>query len=256
MGAFFQQAGRFLVWLLAYGAAYVGLFLEALSRFPQLLREPSRRLLLKQVYFTGIETLPLLTVVALVTGYASTSALHRVLLQDMGLTLDVFRALVIREASILLVAFYVLARSGSAIASELASMRQKGELATLYSLGIDPAAYLVAPRIAALILSVAALSVYFQVTAVFGGFALMSIFSDWDYLLAIAKFNDGLEAGTIGLIVAKTLVFGGIIGTVCCQQGLAAVPGPLGIPGATRTAMIHSFTAIVLGEGIFVALFG
>ncbi len=256
MRAFFQQAGRFLAWLLAYGAAYVGLFIETLGHAPRLLREPARRLLLKQVYFTGIETLPLLTVVALVTGYASTSALHRVLLQDMGLTLDVFRALVIREASILLVAFYVLARSGSAIASELANMRQNGELATLYSLGIDPSAYLVAPRIAALVLCVAALSVYFQVTAVFGGFALMSIFSDWDYLLAIAKFNDGLEAGTIVLIVAKTLVFGGIIGTVCCQQGLAAVPGPLGIPGATRTAMIHSFTAIVLGEGMFVALFG
>jgi phospholipid/cholesterol/gamma-HCH transport system permease protein len=256
MRAFFQHAGRFLAWLLAYGAAYVGLFLDAASHAGQLLREPSRRLLLKQLYFTGIETLPLLTVVALVTGYASTTALYGVLLQDMGLTLDVFRALVIREASILLVAFYVLARSGSAIASELASMRQNGELATLYSLGIDPAAYLIAPRITALILSVTALSIYFQVTAVYGGFALMSIFSNWDYMLAIGKFNDGLEAGALVLIVAKTLVFGGIIGTVCCQQGLAAVPGPLGIPGATRTALIHSFTAIVLGNGVFVALFG
>ena len=256
MRDFIRQSLRFIAWLLAYGGAYLALLLEALGESPGLARNPARRTFLRQIYFTGIETLPLLTVVGLVTGYAAAAALHGVLMNDLALTVDVFRALVVREASLLLVAFFVLARSGSAIASELASARQQGELATLCSLGIDPVAYLVAPRVAALILCVAALSVYFQVAAVFGGFALMSIFGNWDYFIAVGRFAEGLDGWTSAVMIAKTVVFGAIIGTVCCHQGMTAVPGPLGVPGATRTAMIHSFTAIVLGEGLFVAIFG
>ena len=251
-----RQALRFISWLLACGGAYLALCLEALGESPCLARNPARRTLLRQIYFTGIEPLPLLTVLGLVTGYAAAAALNGVLMGDMALTIDVFRALVVREASLLLVAFFLLARSGSAIASELASARQQGELRTLYSLGIDPVAYLVAPRVVALILCVAALGVYFQVAAVFGGFALMSIFGNWDYFLAIGKFAEGLDGWASAVMIGKTMVFGAIIGTVCCQQGMTAVPGPLGVPGATRTGMIHSFTAIVLGDAIFVALFG
>lgn len=255
MGDFLRQAMRFLGWLLAYGGAYFGLFLEALGEAPALARDPARRTLLRQIYFTGIETLPLLTVVGLVTGYAAAQALHAVLMNDMGLTIDVFRALIVREASLLVVAFFVLARSGSAIASELASARQQGELSALYRLGIDPATFLVAPRVAALIVCVGALSVYFQVAAVFGGFALMSIFAGWDYFLALGKFAEGINGWANAIMMAKAMAFGAIIGTVCCHQGMTAVPGPLGVPGATRTAMIHSFTAIILGEGLFVAIF-
>ena len=247
---------RFGAWLGAYVGAYFEVFLDAVRNLPQLARDPGRRLLLKQIYFTGIEPLPLLAILALVLGFASLSPLYAVLVQDMQLTLSVFRILVLQEASVLLVAFFVLARSGSAMASELASARQHGEVASLYRLGIDAGEYLVAPRVASAVLSVAALAVYFQVAMVLGGFALMSLTVGWDYSLALGKFAAGIDPANAGLMTAKAMIFGALIGTVSCKQGLMAVPGPLGIPVATRTAMVHGFACIVLVEGLFVFLFG
>lgn len=255
MSAFLPQTRRFLAWLFAYAGAYFGVFFDALRNAPSLMREPGRRVLLKQIYFTGLEALPLLTFVAVVLGFASLSPLYN-LLQEMGLALDVFRLLVLQEASLLVVAFFVLARSGSAIASELASARQQGEVASLYRMGIDAASYLVAPRVAACALSVAALTVYFQVAMVFGGISLMSLVTNWDFAVAIGKFAGGVQPVNALISLVKAGIFGAIIGTISCQQGLLAMPGPLGIPVATRTAMVHGFGAIVVTEGLFVALIG
>lgn len=212
--------------------------------------------MLKQIYFTGIEALPLVTVTALVTGFASAAQLYRVLLQDMALTLDVFRLLLVQEASILIVAFFVLARSGSAVAAELADLQQKGEVGSLYRMGIDPASYLVAPRVAACLLSVPALVAFFQVIMVLGGFALMALFEGWDFSLALFHYASGMHPERGFIMAAKALVFGGIIGSICCRQGLDAMPGPLGVPVAVRTAMVHGFTGIVIMEGAFVLMFG
>ncbi|MBU3665305.1 MAG: ABC transporter permease [Chthoniobacterales bacterium] len=255
MGAIFPQTRRFLAWLFAYAGAYFGVFFDAARNAPALMREPGRRVLLKQIYFTGLEALPLLTLIAIILGFAALSPLYN-LLQETGLALDVFRLLVLHEASILVVAFFVLARSGSAIASELASARQQGEIASLYRMGIDAGAYLVTPRVAGCVLSVAALTVYFQVAMVFGGISLMSVFSNWDFAVAMGKFAGGLQPASAILSLFKAGIFGAIIGTISCQQGLLAVSGPLGIPVATRTAMVHGFGAIVVTEGLFVALVG
>lgn len=221
-----------------------------------ILRLPGRRVLLKQIYFTGIEALPLVTITALVTGSVAISQLYRILMQDIALTLNVFRFLVVQEASILIVTFFVLARSGSAMAAELADMQQKSEVNSLYRLGIDPASYLIAPRVAACLVSVPALAAFFQVILVFGGLAFMALFDGWDFPLALTHYTRGLQPDRGMIMAAKALMFGGAIGAICCRQGLAAMPGPFGVPVAVRTAMVHGFIAIVLMEGFFVLVVG
>ncbi len=240
----------------ATASAYADTLLDTARHFPRVLRPPGRRVLLKQVYFTGIEALPLMTVTALVTGFGSISMLHGVLLQDLTLTLEVFRLLIAHEASVLIVTLFVLARSGSAVAAELADMRQRGEVAALCRMGIDPASYLVAPRVTACLLAVPALTASFQLVLVLGGLALMALLQGWDFRLALEIYGKGLQPERAFLALAKSCVFGAVIGAICCRQGLSAAPGPLGIPGATRTAMVHSFTAIVIGQALFIILFG
>lgn len=255
MSGFLRQAGKFVVWLFHYVAAYLSLWFDAVRAAPAIFRNPGRRVFLKQVYFTGIEALPLVTAIALGGGFVAIQQLDAVLSGDMDLTITVFRTLVVREGAVLFVAFMVLARSGSAIASELADTRQHGEVASLYRLGIDPAAYLVAPRVAACAVSTACLALYCQTALVFGGFALVSIFMGWDYGLAVQKFTGGVSDWRTIVALAQSVVLGAIIGTVCCQQGLNVAPGPLGIPVATRTSMVHSMTGIILAYAFFLVLF-
>ncbi len=255
MSGFLRQTAAFLAWLVFYFAAYLDLWLDAVRAMPGLRRDPGRRVLFRQIYFTGIEALPLLTVTAVGAGFVSIQQLSGVLAGDMDLVIGVFHSLIVREGAVLFVAFMVLARSGSAIASELADARQHGEVASLYRLGIDPAAYLIAPRVAACTVSVACLALYCQVALVFGGFALASVFLGWDYGLALEKFTSGVTVRNAIAALVQSVVFGAIIGTVCCQQGLNVAPGPLGIPVATRISMVHSFTAIILAYAFFLVLF-
>lgn len=246
----------FAAWLAVCFAASFDVFLDMFRHGGSILRLPGRRVLLKQVYFTGIEALPLVTITALVSGFTTISQLYRVLLQDMALTLDVFRLLLVQEGSVLIVALFVLARSGSAMAAELADMQQKGEVNSLYRMGIDPASYLVAPRVAACLVSVPGLAAFFQVILIFGGLAFMALFDGWDFPLALSHYTRGLQPDRGLVMFAKALMFGGAVGAICCRQGLAAMPGPFGVPVAVRTAMVHGFIAIVLMEGFFVLVFG
>jgi len=231
------------------------ILVDAVRSAPQLAFQPFRAVLLKQIYFTGIEALPLLAPLALVAGFASLSPLHAALLQDMNTTVMVFRILVLQEAVPLLVGFFILARSGSAIASELASNRQNNEVANIYRMGIDVGEYLIAPRVAALALSMAVLVAYFQIFTVFGGFALMSIYAGWDFSLMLGKFAGGINPAIAILTIIKAMIFGILIGVISCQQGLSARRGPLGIPVAARTAAVHGITAIAIAEALFVLLF-
>lgn len=247
---FFSLSG----YLARYLLQYLGVFGDAVRHFPSLSRPPFFRVLLKQIYFTGIESLLFLSVVAMILGFAAADQLYEVLVKDLQRTLDVFRLLIVEEASVFLVSFYVLARSGSAIASELASCKQQGEVATLYRMGINPSIYLVAPRILACMLSVSALTVYFQVVLVLGGFALMSFVKNWDFTLAMDEFMRGVNPGSAVLVILRSLVFGAVIGTVACSQGLRAVTGPQGIPVAARTAIVHGLAGILVAAVLLFVL--
>ncbi|MEI6072519.1 MAG: ABC transporter permease [Verrucomicrobiae bacterium] len=248
-----HRRSRLIVGYLAENVcAYLNLLADAFLHSPAVLRPPCRRVLLKQVYFSGLESLPFLSFTALLLGFTAASRLYQVMAKDFSRTVDVFRSMIVQEGALLIVAFYVMARSGSAIASELASCKQQGEVAALYRMGIDPAGYLIAPRVLGSMLSVAALSFFFQIMLVLGGFALASFFMEWDYALAMRQFlYGGISPGGALFSLLKTSVFGALIGAVACHQGLRAIRGPQGIPVATRTAVVHGFAAIVIATTIF-----
>lgn len=251
MNAILKQSRRFLRTWIHYAASYFDILLDAAKNAPVIFKPPYSKVFLKQVYFTGIESLPFLAIAALILGFATSSQIYLVLGKDVALTMKIFRLLLVQEGAELLVALYILSRSGSAMASELANCCEHGEILSLYRLGIDPAAYLIAPRIISMALSVSALTIYFQGILVFGTIALMSFFYEWDYLLALANFAQGVDPLHSLLMVLKTMIFGAVIAGICSYQGMHAIAGPQGIPVATRTAIMHGFAGILLIDAFF-----
>lgn len=248
-----KQAGLLLSTLGAL-VGYFSILIDAALKSRKVFFQPNFRVFQRQIFFTGVQSLPFLAAASLVAGFVALSQLFLVLNRDMAKTLEVFQVLLVQEGAVLIVVFFLLARSGSAMASELASCSQRGEVVALYRLGIDPGEYLVVPRIASMMCCVAALTVYCQVVLVFGGFALMSFFYQWDYLFSLEKFSRQLVFGDAVLTVCKTLFFGATVGAVCSWQGLKAVSGPQGIPVATSRAIIHGFALILLEDALFATL--
>lgn len=225
---------------------YGSVLADAVKYFPSLVRSPQRRVFLKQVLFTGVESLPLMCFAALLTGVFSTGQLYTVLGRDLERTIEVFRVLLVQKAAVILVSIYTLARSGSAIATELANAKQHGEVSSLYRMGIDPGRYLVAPRVAGAALSVATLTVCFQFILVFGGFAGAGLLVGWDFLVALTIYTRGIHVPAAIATFAMSLAIGTAIAVVACQNGLRAAAGAQGVPGAARATVVHGFVAILV----------
>ena len=206
----------------------------------------------QQVRFTALDALPLCVVMALLlgaitllqvfgqlSGYGVESRLSRLLAQ-----------LVIRELGPLMVGILVIARSGTAIATEIAGRKLSGELASLWASGVDPFGYVLVPRLLGGVVSMFSLVIVFDAVALLGGFLVA-----WLRLpLSFRFFLDAL-GGAIGprelmATLGKSLVFGAGIPLVCIFFGVRVQRSTTEIPQAVTRAAVGSLLVLVLAGAL------
>lgn len=233
--------------LVGYGALTVG----SLAHLGCLRSPVVRRILYKQIYFTGIEALFPVSMAGLLVGLAVISQMSEVLGSGVALNVRAIKLLVVQELGTLLTALIVLARSGSAVASELASMKQRGEIRALYLMGIDPEDYLIVPRMLGVCVSVFVLTFYFQFMATIGGMAVASAIYQVSFATYLAAFSASLDWLAVLTSMAKSILYGVIIATVCCHHGIYAGQAAAMIPRSTETAMIRTLGLLFLTDAAF-----
>jgi phospholipid/cholesterol/gamma-HCH transport system permease protein len=211
----------------------------------------TREVLKRQILFTGIEALPFITLIALLTsavvvvqGHILAGAGGRDLLGLLLVTV------VVRELGPLIVAFIVIGRSGAAIAAELASMRVHKELDSLEAMGVDPFEYLVVPRMAGAVAAVFGLTVAFVAICLAGGWLLLQGISATppalsDYVTMLAS---NLSAVDALVLIAKTVVPGLLVAAIACHEGLNAAPSVTDVPRAATRGVVRALSAIFLWD--------
>jgi len=253
---FFGQLGHWILDKIRFLLLTFSLILQAIFQLFALGRTPVRQVLLRQIYFTGLESTGVVMVMALTIGVVIVTQ-SILLLGNSNVTLvaKVLCWIVIRELGPLLTALVVIARSGAAIAAELANMQVTGQIDSLRALGISPCAYLVLPRLLGGALSVFALTIYFDASALLGGF--FAAFLGWK--LPSDLFFQGLYGTlTVGQIVGgacKSLLFGLIIAAVACQRGLIVERSSTAVPRAATQAVIYGLFLVFVADGCFALLF-
>ena len=134
------------------------------------------RVTTQQVYFTDLEALPFLGLLALLLGF-TVIAQSLPQLQGVGAHALIGKILVIsivRELGPLITAMVAITRSGTAMAAQMATNRITGEVEALESMGVDIFHYLVVPRVLGSIISLFCMVVFFDVIALVGGFLVAS----------------------------------------------------------------------------------
>ena len=135
-------------------------------------RRTTRRVLVRQIFFTGFQALPIVSGIALMVG-ASIVLQSEVWLRDAGQSAWIgpfLVAVLFREIAPFVVNIVILLRSGGAVTTELGSMMVAGEVRLLDGQGIDPFHYLVVPRIVGIAISAVALTVIFLALAFTSGY--------------------------------------------------------------------------------------
>lgn len=246
--------GRKVIDLLAFLGEVVLIVFRSFLELPGFFRidfRPVTRVLLKQILFTGVHAWTVVAVLFFLIGaLVITQIIGFAGAEGASLIGKVLAWIVIREIGPLLTAVIVIARSGAAIATELASMKINGELWALEAMGISADRYLVMSRVMGVAVSVAMLALYAEIVAIIGGFLVGSLV----WKIPFAEFLQGLAplSTLYGILFSflKSFLFGLVIAAVCCRQGLSVEESATHIPVAAATGVMRSLLMIFLLDAV------
>lgn len=213
-------------------------------------------IVLNQMKFTGIDAIPFVVIIAVILGgtviIQSFSSLPQFGIENFLGNLLVI--VVAREMGPIITALIIVARSGAAMASEIATQKQNGEIRAFVIMGIDIRLYIVFPRIIACILSLLSLIIIFDLVAFIGGY-FISLYAV--YIPFGSFFEALLDVLTIADLVAmlvKSFLYGIFIPLVSCYYGLKP-RFPFEVPIFVSKAVIRTLFSIVIMNAAISVLF-
>ncbi|MDZ4857430.1 MAG: ABC transporter permease [Candidatus Hydrogenedentes bacterium] len=179
-------------------------------------------------------------------------------LREFGLGIYVANLVMIgfaRELAAIMTAVVVSARTGAAIAAELATMKVQEEIDALQGMGLNVSQFLVAPKLLALLVVMPCLTALGMLAGIAGG-------SVWGVLVLEIRLdawlNQTLSAATLDDIwqgMAKSLAFAVVIVLIGCHNGLRVRGGSRGVGLMTTRAVVMDIFAIVVIDMMFATLF-
>ena len=254
MSAHLLPGVRLLKSLLSFFQLTVGVAAYACGHIGALRRPAIRLVFYKQLLFTAIQALLPVFIAGLAVGIGLVTQMRSLLGSGVELNVKMMQLVVLREFAPLLTSFIVLGRSGSAMATELAAMKVRGEIRTLYLLGIEPGDYLLVPRIIGCCVAVPALTLVFQLVAAGAGPAVASMFVEIPLTPFYAAMAADVAFGDIVFSLAKTFCLGLIIASVACSTGIFVPPKRTWIPQAAELSVLRGFILLLLTDLLFATL--
>jgi phospholipid/cholesterol/gamma-HCH transport system permease protein len=218
-------------------------------------RRVAWRVFINQIWFTAVQAIPLVIVLASILSYLLINQAVRELgrINSTELLGTLMVVAIVRELGPLLTALIVAGRSGTAIAAELATNQVMGEVGALEGMGIDPLHYLVLPRFGGAIVSVFGLIILFDLVAILAGLAAATL-NGMDSVRYYEIVLRSLTLRDTWLTIGKGLVFGAIIGTVPSFHGLGVRRAATEVPIAASRAVVTSTVGIFIVSALFVSL--
>jgi phospholipid/cholesterol/gamma-HCH transport system permease protein len=159
---------------------------------------------------------------------------------------------VISEMSPIMTGLVVSGRVGAGIGAELAAMKVTEQIDAIEVSAVDPYKLLAVTRIAACIVALPLLTLVASFCGVFMGWVTETLMDP----ISLMKFiNNGFNgAGFKDFLppTLKTSVYGLIIGTVACFQGMRAKGGAVGVGNAATTSVVLSSLFVILADVLLV----
>jgi phospholipid/cholesterol/gamma-HCH transport system permease protein len=156
------------------------------------------------------------------------------------------RESVVLEFSPTIISLILAGKVGSRIASEIGTMRITEQIDALEIMGINPAAFLIFPKIMASIIINPVLIVVSMFLAVFGGWLagiVTGLVTSEHYILGIQSYFD---AFTILYALIKTVVFAFIISSISSYYGFYTKGGALEVGTASTKGVVNSSIMIIV----------
>jgi phospholipid/cholesterol/gamma-HCH transport system permease protein len=205
----------------------------------------------------GLGAVPIIAVIMFLIGFIS-ALQSAAQLRLVGANLFVADLLAIgmtAEMGPLMAAIIVTGRSGSSIASEIATMKYTEELDALKTMGLNPVRFVMVPKFWAMVVSMPILTMFSSAMGILGGTVIavtylnLSFESFWREMTHALAFRDILS-GTI-----KSVCYAALITVIGCHQGLNFSGSADGVGRATTKSVVTSIFWIIAADSVLGLLF-
>jgi phospholipid/cholesterol/gamma-HCH transport system permease protein len=159
-----------------------------------------------------------------------------------------------RELSPVFTALMITGRAGSAIATELGTMRVTEQIDAMESMAVSPIQYLVVPRV------IASLAMFPVLTVLFSGLGYAGAYVMGVYVAGIPvgpflqHTKEFMDVGDILHGLLKAVIFGLLVAVITTWRGYAASGGAKGVGEATTRAVVASSIAILVADYVITFL--
>jgi len=162
---------------------------------------------------------------------------------------------VVSEMGPLITAIIVAGRSGSSIASEVATMKVNEEVDAMQVMGISFVNYIAVPKMIALLAMVPLLTLMADALGILGGWTVAVAYLDIGSMSYFRETIDALLFMDIVKGLIKTIVFSWGIGLLGLYQGIQVRGGAQEVGRATTASVVSAIFFIIITDAFFSILF-
>jgi phospholipid/cholesterol/gamma-HCH transport system permease protein len=239
-----------------YGLGFFACLLKGIGSF-FLRGQAARKILTMQILYTFVEALGISSLLAIGIG-AAVNIIGIPFLASLSQDRLIYSLLIMiitRELGPLLMAFIVIARSATAIATEMAGMVISHEVEAYISVGVDPIEYLAVPRFLGVTISLFMLNVFFNIFGLAGSFLVAQIFTPLPASVYFSNLLSQITFPDLFISVLKSIGFGMIISTVAVRRGFEVERASTEIPVAGLKSVGRAFGWCISLDIILSALY-
>ena len=222
------------------------LLFEIVKSFPTIFK--SRKIVFYQMEHIGVNSLPLVLIIAVFTGaVAAWQAAYQLKgIAPLSFLGGATSRAIITELGPVLTGIVIAGRVGASIAAELGTMKVTEQIDALETMAISPVRYLAMPRFFSAIIMMPILVIFANIIAVLGAYIVSNYFLgvSFDVFFQSVRrffiFSD-LIAGLV-----KAVFFGAVTSLMGCHIGFKTEGGAEGVGLSTIRSFVMSSALILI----------
>ncbi len=164
---------------------------------------------------------------------------------------DMLGISILRELAPLITAIVIAGRSGSAFTAQIGAMKITQELDAMKTMGFDPFAFLVLPRIIALMIAMPILIFVADIMGMLGGIIVANADLGISSNLFLDRFREVIAAKHFFIGIIKGPFFAFLIASIGIYRGLSVQNDTQSIGFNTTKSVVESIFVVIVCDALF-----
>lgn len=212
---------------------------------------------IQQAILLGSQALPIVALLSFIIGFIL-SLQSAVQLRNFGANVfiaDLLAVTMVREMGPMMTAIIIAGRSGSAIASEIATMQVTEEIDALKMMALNPIRYVVVPKFHAITVVMPMLVAFSILVGMLGGAFVALGFLDLSLETFVKRSIEITTLKDLVVTFGKSTVFAWVIVIIGSYFGFQVKGGAEGVGKATTASVVSAIFAVIVLDAMFSLLY-